>query len=68
MSENMVNEELDAIGDMLRGALVYFKEDNQEGHIDLTAECVLSAMDYLKQNPNASIKDACDFALNEWIK
>ena len=34
----------------------------------LKSEVVASAMVYLKQNPDASISDALNFGLGEWVK
>jgi hypothetical protein len=34
----------------------------------LTAECIWSAMRYLQNNKDATIEDACNYGINEWIK
>ena len=35
---------------------------------DLEVEVILYAMKYLQQNPGASIPDAIDYGLGEWLK
>jgi len=35
---------------------------------DLTVECIWSAMRYLQDQEHATIEDACNYGLNEWIK
>jgi len=66
------HEDLEAIGEMLKLA-VFFDEhitlgEEAQSLLDLTPEVIHSAMYYLKQNPNASIKEACDYGLSEWIR
>lgn len=35
---------------------------------DLEVEVILYAMKYLQENPGASIPDAIDYGLGEWLK
>ena len=35
---------------------------------NLEIEVIYSSMDYLKEHPEASIKEATDAGVNEWIK
>jgi len=64
------NVELQAIADMLTHANIplFNESGKQDGTVDLTCECVWSALQYMGNNPNASILDACEFAFDEWIK
>ena len=34
----------------------------------LEIEILWSAMHFLKQYPNSTIKDACSYGINEWLK
>lgn len=69
-NHHLLNPEIDAIGQMLKYAILpsFDLSGEENGTIDLTVECIWSAMNYLKQNPSKNIQDACDFALDEWIK
>jgi len=35
---------------------------------NLVLEVLLSSMKYLQEHPHASIKDATDYGINEWLK
>lgn len=65
------DEEMYYIGKTLRTA-EYYPSDSEElenlNPMDLSCEVMWSAMNYLKSNPEATIADACEFGLNEWLK
>lgn len=64
------NPEIDVIGKMLNYAILpsFDNSGEQDGVIDLSPECIWSAMSYLKQHPQSSIEEACEYAISEWIK
>jgi hypothetical protein len=37
-------------------------------HPNLKAEVIWSAMRFLQNNSNKTIKEACEYGLNEWLK
>lgn len=55
-------DDLDAIGLMINEVI------GTTTRCDLLVEAIWSAMSYLKQNPKASIKEACEYGVGEWIK
>lgn len=70
MKYHINDPDMDVIGKMLNYALLpqFDHSGEQDGVIDLGPECIWSAMHYIKNKPEASIEEACEFAINEWIK
>ncbi len=59
-----VHSDIDAVAHLLIAGM----GSKEEKIPDLTTEMVLSAMWYLRDNPGASIDDACAFGVAEWDK
>jgi len=56
----VIEQSIDAVADMLSNQDVI---DN-----DIEVEVIWSAMMFLKNNPKATIQQACEHGVNEWIK
>ena len=62
IAKDATKKELDTIAYTL---LTSMKGQHQPS---MEVEVLWSTMNYLKGNPSASIEEACNFGINEWLK
>lgn len=58
MEEEIIQDQLEVINDVLTTAFKY----------NLTAEVILSALKYMKEDNSFSIIQALNYGLDEWVK
>lgn len=63
----MTNKNTDTIAGDFSSILNMIENKDVVSH-NLAVEVIWSAMYYLKQNQKATIEEACEYGINEWIK
>lgn len=67
-SKESSEKEMAAICNAIKASTVTSDGGFGKESVNLEVEIFWSAMSYLKQNPRASIEEACNYGVGEWVK